>query len=1722
MAASGEASILWRSRWDLLDKQPERPEKDEVIDVVYEAADKVLDLAVDQRVKSRVGAIIRRASSDLQDSYEDQLQEGWRRQNVNDLFGQLIQKVFKEVYWSVQDSGYAEDEGACELALCISAHTVKTLMKLSTVDSYQELIAELVEKMQPDGSSEPKDTEEGKPKKKEHRDNIESKVDVNNLPLVDGAPWSLDKKTADGKIKVTYDCVRRRIITACESYGLSGRRACFFVVKNFDGAERTFAQKALAEVPKESQDPLSAFFEKMDAKYTNYWSEGRALSEFTTLKKHSGEDPITYLNRLSEVADTLPISEGELRKQFLQGLSPGLMSKLRSCYGPRLYSKPLDKIADSASYYESEYIRERGDRPQAPPNRASPESPTRGKGLPRDQSWSGATAGAAATSSLSGSRPPRWSNGAPRCYLCSQLGHLKRDCPLRGQSDDRKTSESKDRGKSSSSTSDVKQGFVNVEIGANIVEAASSKVEGAVKSNTIHSISGVDTVPELKCDVGKYGHYNQAALLDTGAGCSLIGADLVAQLSKEGRAVVLKTPKIIRLIFANGGVEESDHEVIVPVGVEKKREGVIYYLPFVVSQTLGAGILLGRRALCLMETKLRFGGMDPHELKKLEDIFHRNIKSEASHQHDKTDSFEAEKSIARQNAIYVQINQVTDEPVVLDEEAVLEDGLGWSARGVVESREWLEKTVEQALPQLDEPLHNDDEIDIEKLKADAKKCLEEQVEKGWIPISRGFRGRLASETDIITKDTNTQAYQFQISWDVDEVDLHDNVRRGPWDSSRLIDDLSPSEKEEWDHQIQGYVSRGWWVEEPSGPPDGEKHLSATCFPVQQCALKTTRIRPCVDLRRANDLSPKLKAAAPTGVGPTSISDAILKLRSSLDAHKRYQIDQYDLEKAFYSIRILPRSAADGRLLKVWIRCGSTWYSSCCLVFGTSAGPLSLNYSQLTLLTIMRHILSNGTSQSVWIPVMDDFLVISHLKKGSGEVDRKSEACMEILWELTGFRAPQSKRARWDATNEQRWLGAHWTYDSETGRLSMRRPTCEKPLKGMTKRAVYRTAGQFLLFTQGAAEAMSRSHADSMRRIAGKWAGWDTVCTDAEQCALINDHLKCAQQHWSTCSLEDQNLLLLGSTTKIVVEVDGSQEGHGFIAIDASDLSDDDDRDRLGDIKSRVVIADAKAFNEKHLGWHCNRRELTAIAFAMRRIDDVRPLLPSLQLVILRTDTVKSAKSDTPENVEANIDHLPDDLHKRWIRHIQAHDEETAHAIEQLEHSETTEDPSGYLYHLFVEEGILKRRVARGSLTSRTGQADEHVQTVMPRSIMAEVATAVHAELGHAGFLPTFREVSEHCWSPKCREIVKTATSKCMSCIRTVPKASNVLKAFLGPAVLPRWPFEVVGADLYGPIRLRSQRRSETVDEEAQKGAYVLTITDRLTGFCRFELLENSRSNTVIRAFERVICWELCADTRECWTDRGSQFMSAAWGSMCLLSNIRHRVNLPSTPHLGGWWETHHKPLTKCLRSLFDSCPTRDLQEMVSIAQARINSSLGTDSRPSAHELVYGWKPCLPVSRLLAGERQLEEDYGNTHPTILPEDPLHREQAVQEAISRGKHRRDLLALFNEAWVQSRAERYAQLYKDAAKSGTLSTGDRVVWLQQRRNKFGKIVHDDRLFIVVRSVGNQCYQIKPIDDQSAIAESSSGARVRIARVVTLRVLLLMYGIIKDYGDDVDDDYR
>lgn len=52
--------------------------------------------------------------------------------------------------------------------------------------------------------------------------------------------------------------------------------------------------------------------------------------------------------------------------------------------------------------------------------------------------------------------------------------------------------------------------------------------------------------------------------------------------------------------------------------------------------------------------------------------------------------------------------------------------------------------------------------------------------------------------------------------------------------------------------------------------------------------------------------------------------------------------------------------------------------------------------------------------------------------------------------------------------------------------------------------------------------------------------------------------------------------------------------------------------------------------------------------------------------------------------------------------------------------------------------------------------------------------------------------------------------------------------------MPPYPFETIGADLYGPLTGRSERKS---------GQYILTIVDRLTEYTRFLVMQNGTARS---------------------------------------------------------------------------------------------------------------------------------------------------------------------------------------------------------------------------------------------------------------------------------------
>ncbi|EEQ98973.1 hypothetical protein Pmar_PMAR026697 [Perkinsus marinus ATCC 50983] len=381
--------------------------------------------------------------------------------------------------------------------------------------------------------------------------------------------------------------------------------------------------------------------------------------------------------------------------------------------------------------------------------------------------------------------------------------------------------------------------------------------------------------------------------------------------------------------------------------------------------------------------------------------------------------------------------------------------------------------------------------------------------------------------------------------------------------------------------------------------------------------------------------------------------------------------------------------------------------------------------------------------------MDDFLAI-----GERESILKEEKMIETLWGLTGFTCPSTKRC-------------HWCYDGkETLKMVRPRPDAILP-ETLTKRAVYRAAGQFLHITRGFQEALATGHADAMRRLAGKWDTWDEAHALSQGSREIRDHHALALRSWERCSEEDSALTLFAEVEHVIVEVDASQTGHGYYARDA-----DSEPERRS-----TIIAEARAFTVNHAAWHVNRKELTAIAHAcnpwvnigtksierkaLQRLREAvtdiafdwktRGITMKVEHIAGKTNRLADQLSRIPTTTKpediatvmtilndeitdetdptncvtpsfrnfiakweaftswrrVNDNDYSDDLYTRWVTYEQQRDTETRQACEALKVNPLAgEDSSGYLYRMRLrEDGLLIREIRRGSITDDVSKAN---------------------------------------------------------------------------------------------------------------------------------------------------------------------------------------------------------------------------------------------------------------------------------------------------------------------------------------------------------------------------------------------------------------------------------
>ncbi|EER10381.1 retrovirus polyprotein, putative [Perkinsus marinus ATCC 50983] len=1351
-----------------------------------------------------------------------------------------------------------------------------------------------------------------------------------------------------------------------------------------------------------------------------------------------------------------------------------------------------------------------------------------------------------------------------RCFSCNQVGHMKRECPNRRQYRGQFAKEAMaaegieevEDGRQSKPEADVtSSGQAEAQGSGTAIKISSTAFAvdcySAVSRVNSFALGGEDEIPQVTLGFGSIHH---SALLDTGSSCSLISASLVTEL--EGLDCVVRTgvPAVI-IRYANGQEERAMGEAI----IRTVMSGSECFLPFLIVPKLGrdGGIILGRRALRLLGMCIQFSQDAPKEREKLRKAF-SSFSSPTDGGRELTPAEEGELC-AR-----IDCYSSTGELYIADDPALDLAGSRSSAGSQEEvCRDALDIKVGESLDRVREELagRNLSELSSEDVVGRLLSAVEQG---GPLPLSDGYTLRLVPGS-VDGRDFEGQKFQFVTRWHLTEPSKE---TKGFWSSEGMLRRLSETELEEFEAHCEEYCKNGWWVPEQEASNHSDvKCPYGTIFPVRQATddaqvaeakavCKTTKTRPVADLRSINSISPRVSNEQST------TAEAVRALRSSLKEGD--SVRQYDLSRAFYCIGIEP-TLSHGETVPLRLAVGRKRFECRRLAFGLACGPIVLRGSQRILVKIVhaaRSILGHSGEVSIE-PVMDDFLIW-----GDPQSVESVEGLLLLAWKISGFQCPDSKRTSW-GTTPSRWLGSHWVWNGQF--LQLQRPDAAvvdgESADHLTKRRVFQMAGKYTEISGGVNESLARAHADCARVLASAASTWDDLVSGNEWSKPCLVHLGLARQYWEAAAVEDKELMLFRGIKCVTAEVDASAAGYGFFWKDSE--------------SGRVIYSEAKVQSKSMAigSWHCNRRELFAIAACLRKLDEASVLFKDLCRIEVLTDSRVAVSQADPWHVPAckSIEkraimrlrgvivevahafacskpavtvvfaHLPgkhntiaDALSRvaLSLKYFKVMDEDSAVSVVTASCSAadvhswlstkqagvhsvlafrrwvelrslfrawrgdsppTVVQPSLFREFLTIQQdkdGFCSKIVThlddqgrslvpglpyafelRDGLLYRVRPnvpIDEgpRKQLVIPHHLIMDFAQAVHRESGHSGLTSTLAALYSVAWAPGLRKLVRKALRGCLSCALTRDNGTRAQISY-GASRIPLAPFDCVGIDLYGPIRRPCGAGTDTrfpqggdEDETSQKdGQQVLSVIDRLTGYCSFYLLDNGRAKGIADTLEAHF-WRFGKWPRELWCDNAKSFVEATPLVSFLLMIGCQLKTIPAYTPQCGFWERRHREVSETLRSCLHVHPQASWRWLITIAEARANSVSG------AHERLFGWKPQSPVVGALSAEI--------AGPLKVPRNFRGGEQAAKaEARARARQRDDILQVFAEEWLQAReslaSEFTAKIHKRGG-SAEVKVGDQVILFKPGNIKGLKLSpRATGPYEVMKKVSSQCYEIR-----------------------------------------------
>ena len=298
--------------------------------------------------------------------------------------------------------------------------------------------------------------------------------------------------------------------------------------------------------------------------------------------------------------------------------------------------------------------------------------------------------------------------------------------------------------------------------------------------------------------------------------------------------------------------------------------------------------------------------------------------------------------------------------------------------------------------------------------------------------------------------------------------------------------------------------------------------------------------------------------------------------------------------------------------------------------------------------------------------------------------------------------------------------------------------------------------------------------------------------------------------------------------------------------------------------------------------------------------------------------------------------------------------------------------SSRLYKLdpFLENGILR---VGGRLKRSTLPYDAKHQIVLPceSPLSILILRDIHQRSGHQGKNVILAELRQHYWIPKVTSVIKSLTSKCVTCRkhRSNTEVQKVGELPRDRITADKSAFSSTGMDYFGPFEVKFGRKTMK--------RYGVIFTCSTSGAIHLEVTASLTTDSCINAIRRFLARRGPVEVIR--SDNGTNLVGAeaelrreiaSWnqsliGRMLQQDNVQWIFNPPAASHFGGFYERLIRSARKVLYGLLtDRAITLDDESLHTIL-CEVEQILNSRPLTTSSDDIYDLEALTPNHLLMA-------------------------------------------------------------------------------------------------------------------------------------------------------------